>query len=45
VEEVAPGRAVVVLDPDVQQYFPDSESVNCTLRMLIGLIRRRLVDL
>jgi hypothetical protein len=38
VEEMAPGPAVVVLDPDVQQYFPDSESVNRTLRVLIGLI-------
>jgi hypothetical protein len=28
----------VVLDPDVKAYFPDSESVNQTLRSLIDLI-------
>lgn len=29
---------VVTLDPDVSQYFPDSDSVNRTLRSLIALI-------
>ena len=29
---------VVVLDPDVKVYFPDSESVNRALRSLIELI-------
>ena len=33
---VPPGA--VVLDADVRAYFPDSESVNTTLRGLIGLI-------
>ena len=28
----------VVLDPDVREYFPDSESVNKALRSLITLI-------
>jgi hypothetical protein len=28
---------VVVLEPDVYEYFPDSESVNYALRMLISL--------
>lgn len=28
----------VILDPDVRRYFPDSESVNRTLRSLIALI-------
>jgi len=28
----------VVLDPDVREYFPDSETVNRTLRELIQLI-------
>lgn len=32
------GSDVVTLDPDVSQYFPDSESVNRTLRSLIALI-------
>ena len=31
-------RQVITLDPDVSQYFPDSESVNRTLRSLISLI-------
>ena len=31
-------RRVITLDPDVSQYFPDSESVNRTLRSLIALI-------
>ena len=38
VKEVAPKQGVVILEPDVQQYFPDSESVNATLRALISLI-------
>ena len=29
---------LIVLDPDVKIYFPDSESVNSTLRSLIKLI-------
>ena len=28
----------VMLEPDVQEYFPDSESVNSALRSLIALI-------
>ncbi len=28
----------VILDPDVRQYFPDSESVNKALRCLIPLL-------
>jgi len=31
-------EGTVVLDPDVGKYFPDSESVNNTLRALIALI-------
>ena len=33
-----PTENAVVLDPDVKEYFPDSESVNQTLRSLINLI-------
>jgi hypothetical protein len=29
---------VIILDPDVKSYFPNSESVNSTLRSLIELI-------
>lgn len=31
----------IMLEPDVQQYFPDSESVNSALRTLITLIPDR----
>lgn len=31
-------EGVVMLEPDVQQYFPDSEAVNQALRGLITLI-------
>jgi hypothetical protein len=31
----------VLLDPDVKAYFPDSESVNRTLRSLINLIAEK----
>ncbi|TAE61751.1 MAG: hypothetical protein EAZ87_00835 [Nostocales cyanobacterium] len=32
---------VIVLDPDVKQYFPNSEAVNSTLRSLIKLIPQK----
>jgi hypothetical protein len=32
---------VVVLEPDVRTYFPDSESVNKALRSLIALIPQK----
>jgi hypothetical protein len=35
-KEVSP--CVITLEPDVQAYFPDSETVNATLRALIRLI-------
>lgn len=38
VKEYEPGEGVIVLDPDIRPYFPDSESVNRTLRSLIDLI-------
>jgi hypothetical protein len=38
VKEVKPAEGAVILDPDVRKYFPDSESVNATLRSLIQLI-------
>ena len=34
-------EGAVVLAPDVQQYFPDSESVNEALRCLIPLVSKR----
>jgi redox-regulated HSP33 family molecular chaperone len=38
VKEVKPRTDAVVLAPDVREYFPDSESVNTALRLLIKLI-------
>ena len=33
-----PKESAIVLDPDVSVFFPDSESVNRALRMLIELV-------
>jgi len=38
VKEVKPVKGAVILEPDVRKYFPDSDSVNATLRSLIRLI-------
>lgn len=38
VQEIMPEKGAVILAPDVQKYFPDSESVNATLRTLIKLV-------
>ena len=37
----AQGANVVVLDPDVAEVFPDSESVNAALRALAGIIQHQ----
>ena len=34
------GSNVVVISPDVAEAFPDSESVNKALRMLIKIVQR-----
>lgn len=40
--ELPPKKPLVItIDPDVSRYFPDSESVNRTLRSLIALIPER----
>jgi hypothetical protein len=36
-----PRQSVIVLEPDVEEYFPDSASVNHALRTLIALIPKR----
>ncbi len=36
-------EGAVLLDPDIREYFPDSETVNATLRSLIALIPGRRV--
>jgi len=41
VNRFAEGCNVIVLDPDVAQVFPDSESVNQALRALAEIIRHR----
>ena len=38
VKDVMPIKGVVVLEPDIRAYFPDSESVNRALRCLIPLL-------
>jgi len=37
----AEGTNVVVVDPDVAEYFPDHDSVNRALRSLTEIIKRR----
>ena len=38
----AEGTNVVVLAPDVAEFFPDSDSVNAALRALVGIARKSL---
>jgi hypothetical protein len=38
VEHYALAEGTVLLQPDVREYFPDSESVNAALRSLIALM-------
>jgi hypothetical protein len=40
VQRFAEGSSVVVLSPDVAEVFPDSESVNNALRLLVGIATR-----
>jgi hypothetical protein len=37
----AEGTNVVVIDPDVAEYFPDHDSVNESLRSLVAIIKNR----
>jgi hypothetical protein len=37
----AEGTNVVVIDPDIVEYFPDNESVNNSLRSLVSIIKTR----
>jgi hypothetical protein len=36
------GTNVVLIDPDISEYFPDQESVNASLRSIISIIKKRL---
>jgi hypothetical protein len=38
----AEGTNIVVLAPDVAEFFPDSESVNTALRALVGIARKNV---
>lgn len=38
VEQATPDSSVIVLDPDLRRYFPNSEAVNRTLRTLLTII-------
>ena len=38
----AEGTDVIVIDPDIIEYFPDNESVNSALRSLAAIIKRRV---
>jgi hypothetical protein len=40
-KEVVPKKGTVVLEPDIQPYSPDSDSVNRTLRCLIPLLPQK----
>ena len=41
VKDVTPIVGAVVLEPEIQAYFPDSDSVNRTLRCLIPLLSQK----
>ena len=43
VQRFAPAEGAVLLEPDVREYFPDSEAVNKALRSLIALIPEKPV--
>ena len=38
----AEGTNVVVLSPDVAEFFPDSEAVNAALRALVDIARKSM---
>ena len=41
VKDVMPKEGAVILEPDVRAYFPDSKSVNRTLRYLMPLLPKK----
>jgi len=40
-ERYAEGTNVVLIDPDVAEFFPDHDTVNDALRSLIRIIKKR----
>ncbi|RJP80741.1 MAG: hypothetical protein C4524_02955 [Candidatus Zixiibacteriota bacterium] len=41
-QRYAAGSNVVVIDPEVAEFFPDSESVNKALKALADILRERM---
>jgi hypothetical protein len=41
-QRVKAGTNLVLLSPDVAEYFPDEKSVNTALRTLVGIARTRV---
>ncbi|MDX1965444.1 MAG: hypothetical protein SFX18_20025 [Pirellulales bacterium] len=41
-QRYAEGTNIIVLSPDVAEFFPDSESVNAALRALVVLARKNV---
>ncbi len=41
VKKYSKGTNVVIIDPDVAEFFPDENSVNDALRSLIPIIKKR----
>jgi hypothetical protein len=39
-QRYAEGTNIVVLSPDVAEFFPDSEAVNAALRILVDIARK-----
>ena len=37
-KKYAEGTNIVMIDPDLVQFFPDSKSINATLRALVALL-------
>ncbi|MCP4104257.1 MAG: hypothetical protein GY749_01760 [Desulfobacteraceae bacterium] len=41
IQDYKPEKNIIILEDDVQEYFPDSETVNRVLRSLISLIPKK----
>ena len=41
-QRVKKGTNLILLSPDVAEYFPDEQSVNTALRSLVGIARTQL---
>lgn len=41
IKDILPPKGIVVIEPDIHIYFPDSKSVNQALRCLIPLLPKK----